>query len=436
MGDTNSMRFWFLHLLHFLCLLLHSASAAPAQQVLAMPQIPAPGSTLDSRPFAIIIGGSYTGWRTVECLVAAKHLHEHFRVLMIEQHSHFEHIFAFPRFGVTNGLEVRKAFVPFRPGPFFDAPESFDGQMLQARVLNVSRDSVVLDRAVLLDGETVAEIPYKYLFVATGTRLTPPSMIPSNEKADSINYLARHASRVKQSKRIVLIGAGAVGVQSSMDIRELYPDKEVTLIHSRHQTMNHFDPRLHDIVMHRAKELNVKVILGARAKIPTGGFPEDGRPFHVELEGGRTVETDMVIVCIGQTPQSDLIRSLSPQSITPQGYVKVKKTLQIDDEEFPNVFVYGDVGQTGAHKSGRSGWLQAQVAVDNLGHLIAGTKMEQYVHEPPGIYLSLGIKHAVLFSNAPEPGGECSIQLMDIGAIDHKIEDVWQYRHGGDDYDA
>lgn len=38
-----------------------------------------------------------------------------------------------------------------------------------------------------------------------------------------------------------------------------------------------------------------------------------------------------------------------------------------------------------------SGWLQAQVAVNNLGHLIEGTEMESYVPETPGIYLSLGI---------------------------------------------
>lgn len=120
-------------------------------------------------------------------------------------------------------------------------------------------------------------------------------MLPGNEKEESIKYLGSHAARVKQSKRIVLIGAGAVGVQSSMDIRELYPDKEVTLIHSRNQTMNHFDSRLHDIVMHRAKELKVNVILGARAKIPRGGFPDDGKPFFVELSDGRRLETDMVV---------------------------------------------------------------------------------------------------------------------------------------------
>lgn len=178
-------------LLYLILSCLSSSIAVPTQHVL-VPSLHK--HTMHDRPFAVIIGGSYTGrcklrrllgprgshettilnqdslgrvlrtgWRTAECLVQAKHLHQHFRVLMIEQHSHFEHIFAFPRFGVVNGLEVRKAFVPFRPGPSFEAPESFDGQMLQAKVVSVARDTVILDRDVVLDGQATRQIPYKYL---------------------------------------------------------------------------------------------------------------------------------------------------------------------------------------------------------------------------------------------------------------------------------
>lgn len=44
------------------------------------------------------------------------------------------------------------------------------------------------------------------------------------------------------------------------------------------------------------------------------------------------------------TPQSDLLAKLSPSSInTTNRLVKTKPTLQITDDEFPNIYTAGDV---------------------------------------------------------------------------------------------
>jgi NADH dehydrogenase FAD-containing subunit len=53
------------------------------------------------------------------------------------------------------------------------------------------------------------------------------------------------------------------------------------------------------------------------------------------------------------TPQSELIRSLSPDVIDEQGYITVKDTLQIKDDRFPNIFSLGDIAATAAHKAAR-----------------------------------------------------------------------------------
>ena len=151
-----------------------------------------------------------------------------------------------------------------------------------------------------------------------------------------------------------MTGGGAVGVQMATDIKEIYPQKQVTLVHSRATVMNRFHPHLHTIIEERAKEINVQLVLGSRVKVPEAGFPMDGSKFDIELTDGRKLEGfDFAIICTGQTPQSQILQSLSSKAIDDSGFIKTKSTLQIQDDSLPNVFAVGDVAASGAPKAAR-----------------------------------------------------------------------------------
>lgn len=79
------------------------------------------------------------------------------------------------------------------------------------------------------------------------------------------------------------------------DIKELYPEKNVTLVHSRKHVMNRFHPALHEIIAERCRELGVKMRLGSRVKLPEGGYPTDGREFSVDVENGSSVTADFAV---------------------------------------------------------------------------------------------------------------------------------------------
>lgn len=134
--------------------------------------------------------------------------------------------------------------------------------------------------------------------LATGTKLTPPSNMPGSEKHDGVAYLQNHASQVAERSRIVVIGAGAVGVQLAFDIKELYPEKSVTLVHSRNTLMNRFHVGLSNLVIERCKELGVDLELGSRVKLPTNGYPTDGSSFQVELLNGKKIPSDFAVCMI------------------------------------------------------------------------------------------------------------------------------------------
>ncbi|KAJ8125273.1 hypothetical protein O1611_g8366 [Lasiodiplodia mahajangana] len=198
----------------------------------------------------IVIGGSYVGVSTTQGLASL--LPSTHRVLLIEPHSHFHHLFAFPRFAILPTYE-HKAFIPYT-GTFAGTPNPDRHHVVRARVSALQQDRVVLDR----DWQGVREIPYEYLVVATGTKLRAPGTMQDDEKPLSVKYLQGYQQRLKNAKSIAIIGGGAVGVQMATDLKEIYPEKEITLVHSRNQLMPLYHKKLDEIIKERCQELGVK----------------------------------------------------------------------------------------------------------------------------------------------------------------------------------
>ncbi|OAA68716.1 Pyridine nucleotide-disulfide oxidoreductase, FAD/NAD(P)-binding domain protein [Niveomyces insectorum RCEF 264] len=380
----------------------------------------------------VVVGGSYVGTNVAQQLAAR--FHDRFRVVLIEKNSHFHHLFAFPRFAVTNDAETQKAFIPYLPGTFAAAPAGA-GTVLQARAVDVTSSSVKLDRTVSLDNQQLDAIPYAFLVLATGTDAVPPSRMPAEGKQRGVEYLRRHAQDVALRSKIVIVGGGAVGVQMATDLKDLYPDKSVTIVHSRPHLMNRFDVALDKIVQDRCAELGVRLKLGMRVKLPRADYyPTDGRLFDVECEDGTQIPADFAIVANGLAPQSGILRSLTPASIDADGYVRVLGTLQIRDPKHPNIFAVGDIAATGAAKAARPGAKQAETVVNNIDHILKGEVLEEYdASDPPAIHLTLGIKKNVIFRNPVLGSSEHFTKDRDDGALDMNIDSVWTRRGGGKD---
>jgi NADH dehydrogenase FAD-containing subunit len=380
----------------------------------------------------VVVGGSYVGLNLAESL--AKISEDRFRVLLVEKNSHFQHLFAFPRYALTTKVDTNKAFIPYQKSRLGQ-----EGLIIQAKALQLTEKEVVLDQEVELDGKKTTKIPYTALAITTGTKLSPPSTLPGSEKLDGTVYLRKHAAQVEASKRIVIIGGGAVGVQMATDIKQLFPEKSVTLIHSRANVMSKFHPGLHSVVQERFDELGVQAVLGkGRVKLPEGGYPTDGSEFNVELHDGTQVPADFAIISTGQTPQSDILRTLSADCIDQQSFIKVKDTLQIQDDQYPNIFALGDIAATKAHKAARPALKQAEVVTKNIQHLLSNSSeaLEKYeVTDPAAIHLTLGIEKSVIFRNprrdGSEEGEEPVIMYKDDGKFDMGIDGVWA-RRGAD----
>ncbi|KAI1851390.1 hypothetical protein JX265_000376 [Neoarthrinium moseri] len=374
----------------------------------------------------VVVGGSYVGLATTKELASI--LPATHRILLIEPHSHFHHLFAFPRFAVLPSYE-HKAFIPYTAA-FAPAPPSAQHAVVQAKVESLQPGRVILDR----EWQGSKEIPYEYLVVATGTKLQAPGTMADNDKSLSIKYFQDYQKRVQDARSIVIVGGGAVGVQMATDLKELYRGKEVTLVHSRNQLMPLYHEALDKLIKDRCEELGVKLVLGSRVVMPPGGFRPDAK--SVELQNGVVLSADLVIPAVGQVPNTQFLSGLAPSSedslINPANrFIRVKPTLQFSDPKYPNLFAVGDVADSGAHKAARPGAAQAQVLARNLVAMIGGKEpSESIVVSPPAIHLTLGLTKNVIFRNPNTAEGETepTIKPKDDGRADMGIDGVWARR--------
>ncbi|PWN50476.1 FAD/NAD(P)-binding domain-containing protein [Violaceomyces palustris] len=376
-------------------------------------------SSLARKSTVAVVGGSYVGLRFAKSLAAS--LPQTHKVVIVENNTHFNHLFTFPRFAVLPRGGEEKAFVPY--SNVFDECPPGSGRVIQAKALSIHANEkanepgyLQLDKEVDLDGEKVDRIPFDYLALATGTRLQVPWSMPSNDKTTGVKTLRETQDRVAKAKKIVIVGGGAVGVQVAFDISQLYQlgdDKVVTLVHSRDLIMNKFHPDLHKLVSTRLAEGGVQTKLGARVSLPASGYPDfkPGQFFKVELQNGDSIEGDLVLLCTGQTPRSDLLGSFSPSSITSGGFINVGPTLQVQAGQeieakagnldyktsslLDRIYALGDVADSGAPKTVRAAMGQVETVRANiLASIKAGGKgaeLKKFTPGPAGIHLTLGL---------------------------------------------
>lgn len=329
----------------------------------------------------VVVGGSFAGY------FIAKHLTETlptgYRVVLIEKNSHFNYVFAFPRFSVIGGYE-KFAFIPY--GGLAKGVPKGVFEFVQGKVDGVDA------RVVKLEGGK--ELEYEYLVVTTGTSSALPSKVVAMESLDAQRELRGLQSTIEKAARIAVVGGGAVGIELASDIKDFYPEKSVVLLHSRDRLLPSFGERLHEYVTKRLGEMGVEIWLNERPQIVEGshtlklkrGKEETfdlivsrpfgpGRPWHQLTRATQ-------IPCTGQRPNSSVVSNLSPELISrDSSHILVRTTLQIADERFPNIFAAGDVAASGGPKMARAGYMQSIVVADNIMSLIKG-KSNLKVYKP------------------------------------------------------
>lgn len=162
--------------------------------------------------------------------------------------------------------------------------------------------------------------------------------------------LAALRQNIRKAERIVIVGAGPVGIELVGEIVENYPKKQVTVIHNKPHILDDTFPIASrtKFTTRMVQKNKVNVLLDET--VLTEGL-EAGKlgTYTVATKSGKSVECDLVLLAFGNRPDSDWLKDTP--LLNANGCVNVdKETLQVKVSGWEHVFALGDVADLGETK--------------------------------------------------------------------------------------
>ena len=153
----------------------------------------------------------------------------------------------------------------------------------QGNVVRIESDQLIFE-----DGDVVE---FEHLAIATGSQKRYPAELDADGKVECMSFFEEQQRRIQAAESIVIVGGGAAGVEVAGDIKSKYPEKGVTLVHSRQHLLNNFGKKLREIAKKSLEDLGVMLHLVERC---VAGLDLSG-PGMVTLRSGKLLKCDLVV---------------------------------------------------------------------------------------------------------------------------------------------
>jgi NADH dehydrogenase FAD-containing subunit len=323
---------------------------------------------MTEKPTVVVLGGGYAG------VQVARPLDDVADVVLVEPKDDFVHNVAALR-ALADPAWLERIYLPY------------DGLLAHGRVIRDRAVKVDAGRVVLASG---AELAPDYLVLATGSGYPFPakSDVDRTDQAHG-KVRATHAA-LAAADRVLLLGAGPVGIELAGEIKAVWPDKRVTLVDVADDVLGErYRPDLKAELRRQLEDLGVELLLGSPLKSdPPNGVGELGS-FTVTTQSGAEVTADIWFRCYGVAPASDFLAGGLAAARRPDGFVKVTPELRVAGQD--RVFALGDVSAADPNKGAGVAGRQAQVVAGNIRALVTGDgELARYEPAPPSIIIPVG----------------------------------------------
>jgi NADH dehydrogenase FAD-containing subunit len=200
-------------------------------------------------------------------------------------------------------------------------------------------------------------------------------------------YRATHEQMLK-AQRVLILGAGPVGLELAGEISSAWPDKTITITDPAPDVV--VGPFKEELRLELRRQLDargIELVLGTGLEAEPPTEPGVMEPFGVRTTDGRRLEADIWFRCYGVTPVSDYLTGELAKARRSDGFVEVNPQLQVAGQS--RVFALGDVSTIDYKMAGRASQ-QAAIVAANIQALIEQTPLQTYEPMPPVIVIPLG----------------------------------------------
>jgi NADH dehydrogenase FAD-containing subunit len=316
-----------------------------------------------------VIGGGYGG------ITAAKALDDVADVTLIEPRDTFVHNVATLR-AVVDPEWVERLFLPY------------DHLLARGTTVREHATRIGSTHVELASGRVLKA---EFTVVATGSSHRYPAKLPMIDSASAKEQLKRTHEALSQAERVMLLGAGPVGLELAGEIKAAWPEKSVTVIDPAPELLGggrypaEFTAEVHD----QLDRLGVDLVLNASLTQQPATEPGTVGAFTVTTTSGTEIDGDIWFVCYGATPNTQALRSGGEIALDAGGLVEVTPQLQVPG--LRTTYAIGDVTAIPELKMARLAQEHAAVAAANIRAEILGTgESSSYSAAADAIVLPLG----------------------------------------------
>ncbi|KAI9465731.1 FAD/NAD-P-binding domain-containing protein [Lactarius psammicola] len=260
-----------------------------------------------------------------------------------------------------------------------------NGTIKVGRVTSIEQGKEASGSVVLSTGERVH---YDILVLAPGAEWEGPLAFP-DDRAAVLEHIKSWRRKFENANGIILAGGGAVGCEYAGEIKDAFPRKKVTIVHSDSQLLNSAYPN-------KYRKRVEKDITSRGVNIVFNDYVDNFDAIPATTRSQRQVEGDLVVPTFGSRPGTGFVKSLGSGVLNARGQIKVTPTFQI--ESHPNIYAIGDVIDWAEQKQAAKAPKHAQIAAANiLSQLSGSSPSKKYTGQPELIIITNGKKQGISF---------------------------------------
>jgi NADH dehydrogenase FAD-containing subunit len=349
-----------------------------------------------------VIGGNFGGLGFVTALVKTLDLKDYnIEVTIFDKRDGFCYL-----------IGATEAFVDEKIAPVLWCNHSelywYNNPSIKFKYLTVTK---VNEHSIKTDNGEVED--FDFIVVATGSSRSEPITLRSNNLNEYTQEYKTMRQRIESASSVIIVGAGAVGVELAGDTKCHFPEKSVTLVHSRDLPISGpYTNEFKQKVASELKDLGVELVFGNRVLSQSERTVDGKTVCYLNTNQGIELTADLIINCTGAGNPNTTILDLESTNDYPlldeDQLVKVKPTMQLLNPKYSHIFAIGDINDWQAVKLAGAAMHQGLYSAKNIKHILDTSPGENpELDDYPRMHL-----HMFLFIGKYRGLGECETGII------------------------